>query len=117
MERFYDVAIVPIALVVIIFLIITVHLGPRSRVSDRHALHQVIRRRLHVDRLTVAAKGVFALGEGDLIDQGDLWVMMMMLAVWPFISDVGDDETKMKTDMVVLAVGLLLAPVPILMSG
>ena len=43
--------------------------------------------------------------------------MMMMLAVWPFISDVGDDETKMKTDMVVLAVGLLLAPVPILMSG
>ena len=45
--------------------------------------------------------------------------MMMMLAVWPFISDVGDDgdETKMKTDMVVLAVGLLLASVPILMSG
>ena len=45
--------------------------------------------------------------------------MMMMLAVWPFISDVSDDvdETKMKTDMVVLAVGLLLAPVPILVSG
>ena len=52
----------------IIFLIITVHLGPRSRVSDGHALHQVIRRRLHVDRLTVAAKGVrLALGECGLV--------------------------------------------------
>ena len=54
----------------IIFLIITVHLGPRSRVSDGHALHQVIRRRLHVDRLTVAAKGVLALlGEWDLVEK------------------------------------------------
>ena len=61
-----DCTLKKIALVVI--LIITVHLGPRSRVSDRHALHQVIRRRLHVDRLTVAAKGVLALlGEGDTI--------------------------------------------------
>ena len=51
-------------------MIITVHLGPRSWVSDGHALHQVIRRRLHVDRLTVAAKGVrLALGEGDLIEK------------------------------------------------
>ena len=55
--------------VTVVFVIITVHLGPRSWVSDGHALHQVIRRRLHVDRLTVAAKGVFALGEGDLIEK------------------------------------------------
>ena len=42
-------------------LVLTVHLGPGPGVADGHALHQVVRRGLHVDWLPIAAKGVLAL--------------------------------------------------------
>ena len=43
---------------------LTVHLGPWSRIADGHALHQVVGGRLHVDRLTVTTKRVLALYSG-----------------------------------------------------
>ena len=52
---------------------LTVHLGPWSRIANGHALHQVVGGRLHVDRLTVTAKRVLALSSGcvKVVDSGD----------------------------------------------
>ena len=49
---------------IITIIMLTVHLGPWSRIADGHALHQVVGGRLHVDRLTVTTKRVLALYSG-----------------------------------------------------